>query len=290
MEDLAQAPANADNTASVEATQTDVEVAQPEGADPAPAAAETGKPERDKVQERFDQLTREKYEGLSRAERAEYRAQLLEQQLEELRKAPAKPETVAPSNDYPTLESVGWDEEKHRAAVAAWVKNQTSESVKSVLEQERIAREREQSARDWTRKEQAFIEKNPDYVQKVIEAGKRGEWVCSPDMAQVIQQSDIGPEIAAYLAENASKSFEIARLPSYLQAREIGRIEERLAVAKTAPPPVSKAPAPPSRVDTSEAAQTVRVDSADADTLSDAEWTRRRNLQEQARLRKLRGG
>ena len=63
-------------------------------------------------------------------------------------------------------------------------------------------------------------------------------------MAQTIQASDLGPDLAYYLGANPKEADRISRLPQFLQAKEIGRIEARLAdnppVKKTtnAPPPI----------------------------------------------------
>ena len=63
-------------------------------------------------------------------------------------------------------------------------------------------------------------------------------------MAETIQASEIGPELAYYLGSNPKEAERIARLSPYLQAKEIGKIEVKLAdnppVKKTtsAPPPI----------------------------------------------------
>ena len=64
-------------------------------------------------------------------------------------------------------------------------------------------------------------------------------------MAQTIQASDLGPDIAYYLGTNVREAERISRLPQFLQAKEIGKIEAKLAndpapVKKTtsAPPPI----------------------------------------------------
>ena len=62
-------------------------------------------------------------------------------------------------------------------------------------------------------------------------------------IAQTIQSSDIGPDVAYYLGANPKEADRISRLAPYVQAKEIGRIEAKLAsepmVKKTssAPPP-----------------------------------------------------
>jgi len=66
-------------------------------------------------------------------------------------------------------------------------------------------------------------------------------------MAETIQSSDIGPELAYYLGSNPKEADRISRMTPLSQAKEIGRIEAKLASA----PPIKKttsAPAPISPV------------------------------------------
>jgi hypothetical protein len=68
-------------------------------------------------------------------------------------------------------------------------------------------------------------------------------------MAETIQHSDIGPELAYYLGSNPKDAERISRLTPFMQAKEIGKIEAKLAdnppVKKTtsAPAPISPATA-----------------------------------------------
>ncbi|NBW51104.1 MAG: hypothetical protein EBR49_13660 [Betaproteobacteria bacterium] len=63
-------------------------------------------------------------------------------------------------------------------------------------------------------------------------------------MAQTIQASDVGPDVAYYLGSNPREADRISRLSPYLQAKEIGKIEAKLVdnppVKKStnAPPPI----------------------------------------------------
>ena len=66
-------------------------------------------------------------------------------------------------------------------------------------------------------------------------------------MAETIQSSEIGPELAYYLGSNPKEADRISRMTPLSQAKEIGRIEAKLA----ADPPVKRttsAPAPISPV------------------------------------------
>lgn len=64
-------------------------------------------------------------------------------------------------------------------------------------------------------------------------------------MAETIQHSDLGPDLAYWLGSNPKEAERIARLSPLMQAREIGKIEVRLSdnppVKKTtsAPTPIS---------------------------------------------------
>lgn len=66
-------------------------------------------------------------------------------------------------------------------------------------------------------------------------------------MAETIQSSDVGPELAYYLGSNPKEADRISRMTPYMQAKEIGKIEGKLSDN----PPVKRttsAPAPISPV------------------------------------------
>lgn len=64
-------------------------------------------------------------------------------------------------------------------------------------------------------------------------------------MARTIQASEVGPEVAYFLGTNPKEADRIARLPAFLQAKEIGRIEAKLIAeppakkTTSAPPPIT---------------------------------------------------
>jgi hypothetical protein len=63
-------------------------------------------------------------------------------------------------------------------------------------------------------------------------------------MAQTIQASEIGPEVAYYLGVNPKEADRISRLEPIIQAKEIGRIEAKLVTD----PPVKKSTSAPSPI------------------------------------------
>lgn len=92
-------------------------------------------------------------------------------------------------------------------------------------------------------------------------------------MAQAIQASDIGPDLAYFLGSNPKEAERISKLPAILQAKEIGKVEAKLA----SDPPTKKtssAPAPITPV-TSRSAGSPAYDTTDPrsiKTMSTSEW------------------
>jgi len=104
-------------------------------------------------------------------------------------------------------------------------------------------------------------------------------------MAQAIQASDIGPEVIYHLGSNPKEAQRIANLPPILQAKEIGRIEAKLA----ADPPAkrtSTAPAPiaPVAPRSSGAPTYDTTDPRSMKSMSTSEWI---EADRQRQLRKL---
>lgn len=92
-------------------------------------------------------------------------------------------------------------------------------------------------------------------------------------MAQSIQASDIGPDVIYYLGANPKEANRISRLAPILQAKEIGRIEAKLAND----PPTKKttsAPAPISPV-TARSSGSSTYDTTDprsTKAMTDSQW------------------
>lgn len=100
----------------------------------------------------------------------------------------------------------------------------------------------------------------------------------SPAMQVVIVDSELGAELAYELAKHPEEITRIAKLPPIAAARELGKIEARLAKPVTAPEPkprTTSAPKPPTPV-TGKAHVDPKVDDPD---LEFAEFERLRNAQ-----------
>jgi hypothetical protein len=92
-------------------------------------------------------------------------------------------------------------------------------------------------------------------------------------MAQAIQASDAGPDVAYYLGSNPKETDRISRLSPILQAKEIGRIEAKIAndvpVKRTTSAP---APISPVTARTSGNPSYDTTDPRSTKTMSTSEW------------------
>ena len=137
-----------------------------------------------------------------------------------------------------------------------------------LAERERHRQQAEAIERYHDREEQAR-EKYDDFEQVAYNPSLKITAV----MAETIQASDVGPDVAYYLGANPKEADRISKLSPFLQAKEIGRIEAKVA----AEPPVKRttsAPAPISPV-TARSSGNPTYDTTDPrsiKTMSATEW------------------
>ena len=270
---------------------------QPDGAAPetgnvaesSPAAANTSEstePEAKWVQKRIDELTKYRHEAERRErdaakERDHWRELALKNQT------PQKPAEVV--NQKPkTLADFSFDEGQYHAYLLGEASKAATEAARKELQTEQETRARQEQASSYVKRAKEFAKSHQDY-KEVAEGAP-----ISDKVAEIILGLESGPEVAYYLGKNPEMAQEISRLPDRNAAFELGQISARLAFerekAASAKNIISSAPPPTPKIEGGGVPGTVKVDTADSDKLSDAEWTRRRNAQEQARLRKLRNG
>lgn len=227
---------------------------------------ETGKPSEEnlseKVQKRFDQLTWEREQA--RREADYYRSMAMQPKPE------PEPEKVVPL--LPKLEDFGYDEAKYQAALIDYATKQARDVVESRLSEAAHQARELRRVEAFTERQRNFAKSAPDFEAKVLQDPTLP---ITEGMRDVILDSDAGPEIAYYLANNRQVAQQIASLPPHLAALEMGRIEGRMSAKKEATAPkVSSAPPPPPKVESSDAA----VD-RDPDKMTDAEWMKWREKQ-----------
>ncbi len=137
------------------------------------------------------------------------------------------------------------------------------------LEQREQARQQSEILESYHEREEEARGKYDDFDQVAYNPNLR----ITTAMAQTIQASDSGPDVAYYLGTNPKEADRISKLPPLVQAKEIGKIEAKLA----SDPPVKKissAPAPIAPV-TARSVGSPTYDTTDprsVKTMSTSEW------------------
>lgn len=168
------------------------------------------------------------------------------------------PVTEAPA----TLPDKEADPDAYAEALAA-------RKAEELLAKREAEREQAELLSAYHEREEAAREKYDDFEQVAYNQSLPITTV----MAQTIQASDAGPDIAYYLGANPREAERISRLSPFLQAKEIGRIEAKLVEN----PPVKKstnAP-PPIKPVTAKGSSGATYDTTDPrsiSTMSTSEW------------------
>ena len=239
--------------------------------DPKPEEPEASKPEVKTepdeppipkgVQKRIDRAVRQKYE-------AEARTKMLEERLAALENRAAAPaQQKELDNGEPKIENFD-SFDAFVAAKAEWIAGRKIEQTLSEREKrqlaEREAAARKQTADSWTKRLHAATESIPDFEEVLASS----DVPMSEPMQQTIMDSEIGPRIAYWLAQNPEEATRIYEMPPIRAIAAIGRLEERLENQGTEKKPTS-APAPIKPVG---AKATVKKDPGQMSDVEYAKW------------------
>ena len=132
-------------------------------------------------------------------------------------------------------------------------------------------------------KEVEFKAKTPDYNDAIAEVD---DIQISRDAANEIMKSDLGPDVRYYLAKHPEELSRLSNADSATAARQIGRIEAKIEMGRSATPakPAVKAPKAPAPLPT--VAANSGASNTDIDKMSTADFVKYRN-QERIKQGKL---
>jgi hypothetical protein len=170
--------------------------------------------------------------------------------------APPEPKEVPPADQFESVD--------------AYAQALAEKKAQELVEQRELERQQTELLESYAEREESARDKYEDFEQVVYNPNLRVTTV----MAQTIQASDIGPDIAYHLGSNPKEAARIANLPPFLQAKEIGRIEAKLVANPPAVKQATKAPEPIAPV-TSARSNSPKYDTTDprsVSALSTSEW------------------
>jgi hypothetical protein len=255
----------AEQPANAEIAETGSEAGSSPAADPSEKPA---KPAKTGEQLRIDELTRRLRETERRYERVLRIAES---------NRPSQPTPPQPAQEpRKTLKDFNFDEAAH----ARYLEERVSQVADKVVEAKLSERQKQLAAAErqakFEAKERDFAKTVEDY-DEVTEIGDPNapNWVCSEPMAEVIEESDEGPALKYYLAQNPDEALKLYRMSPAQAGRAMALLETRLVNerAKAAEKTVSKAPPPAPTIDAKgDAGARVSTTSPESDAMSDAEW------------------
>lgn len=211
------------------------------------------------VQKRIDRAVRQKYEAEARTKMLEERLQALENRQQQ----PIVNKSI--DNSEPKIENFD-NFGAYVAATAEYIADQKIQKTFAERDQrqqaDRQQYERQQVQTSWQQRVADATAEMPDFEDVLASS----DVPMTGAMQDAIMESDVGPKIAYFLANNPDEASKIAKMSPIGAIRALGRIEERLSgpVAKV---PTS-APAPVKAVGTKATA------SKDPGKMSDAEYAK----------------
>jgi len=233
----------------------ELQVTAPESAEAAPQTPEATKTF---TQEELDAIVAKR---LAREQRKWERQQRPQQQT------PETPKELPPAEQFESVE--------------AYAQALAEQKAQKLLQQRDIERQQAELLETYAEREEQARDKYDDFEAVAYNPNLRITTV----MAQTIQASEIGPDLAYYLGSHPKEADRIARLSPILQAKEIGKIEAKIA---TNPLPVKKpssAPAPITPV-TSRSAGSPAYDTTDPRSVKSMDTSAWIEAERQRQIRK----
>lgn len=177
-----------------------------------------------------------------------------EREMRMRQEQPAAPKELPPADQFESVEA-------YAEALAA-------KKAEELLQQRQLQEQQSQILEAYHDREEEARTKYDDFEQVAYNPNIPITNV----MAETIRASDVGPDVAYYLGSNPKEADRISKLTPYMQAKEIGKIEVKLADS----PPTKKtssAPAPIAPVNARSTGKAVdTTDPRSVKEMSTSEW------------------
>ncbi len=185
------------------------------------------------VQKRLDELTRQARDYQRLAEKA----------IEAISRGASPQEMTQAPSGPPSRDQFASYEEYLEAKAEYQVRQEVSRHVKQLTQQQQQAQAQAEAQRaqaEFEKRAAKAAEKYDDFQEVVSDP----DLPITPVMADLIRDSELGPEVAYYLGKNPAEAERISRLSEAAQARAIGKLEATLEATKAKPSAAPKPIAP----------------------------------------------
>lgn len=269
----AAAPENIGANVPQQPPAQDTAAKPPETKAESPPAVEEQTEAKKGVGKRIDELTRLRRDA--ERDRDHWRELAMRQQQ--------PPPTRQEAAEQPkTFKDFGYDDKAYQDYLYGEARKHAEKAAKEAGERWKAEQEAVQRRARFDERVAQFAKSVEDYSEVVTDSTPVSE-----GMADFLLDSDEAGALMYYLGNNPDEARKLYGLSPAKAGRELTKLEERLVAErkKAAEKPVSKAPPPAPQIDASGDAASLRIDpsTAESDSLSDAEWKRRREKQIQSR-------
>lgn len=192
------------------------------------------------VQKRIDRAVRDKYEAQARTKMLEERLAAIEARQQQ----PQRQNERQTDAGEPTIDKYD-NFDQYVAARSRWEAKQIVETTLAEREKHQAA-ERETAARQttveqWNQRVSKATAEMPDFEEVLASS----EVPMTDAMQHAIMESERGPQLAYFLANNPDEATKIARMTPSGAFRTLGMIEERLSKPTERKPTAAPAPLTP---------------------------------------------
>jgi hypothetical protein len=193
-----------------------------------------------KLEKRFSELTKQREQANQALAKEREAREALEARLSEYEKREA-PQVV--DENVEPQPSQFTDAFEYAKALAEYAAENALRNRDKQDAERKVADERSKVMQTWQQRIDATKAELPDYEEMITSS----EVVVSDLVRDAIIESDVGPRILYYLAENPEIGVKLSSMSMSSALREIGKMEARFENVETAEKPAvarSKAPAP----------------------------------------------
>lgn len=225
-----------DSPLETPATEQIVEPAKVESTDAEGTQPEDKQAEKTFTQAELDEIVQKRIAKLERkAERTRIEAETRAKVLQEVQ------EKQVPSANKPSPDDFT-DYSDYQEALTDWKVEEKLKSIEQQKEQEKVRVRQQSEAERTSERQQELIDAGERKYEDFEDVVKSDKHNYSQAAYLSILESDVSADIVYYLAKNQDEAKRIADLPAFAQAKEIGKLEDKLSTKQPIKP--SNAPTP----------------------------------------------
>jgi len=220
-----------DKPAETEQVKAEEQASIPEKVEEAEKPSDENKAEKTFTQAELDEIVQKRITKLERK---------MERQLRERQAEPAKPAQVDKPSEKPVSDNFA-NYDDYLEALADFKAEQKVIQIEENKKRAEIENQQKSEIERQTERRHALLDEGEskyDDFHEVVSASKLQ--IAEPAYLAILE-SDISSDLVYHLAKDTAEAERISKLSPYAQAKEIGKLEDKLSAKK----PVIKSNAPP---------------------------------------------